>query len=114
MKEIKLQRDELGEVYDEEGACIMAPIDRKASVKEVLEAVNYFMEHSGMKIVVGDDHQDNAVWFKIDGLFDDEKISGTVTNKKCECCEHHEVGIENDAGEFIPLKSGMKIQIVEE
>jgi hypothetical protein len=31
--------------------------------------------------------------------------------KKCECCDHHEIGIETDAGEYVPLKPGMKIEI---
>jgi hypothetical protein len=38
---------------------------------------------------------------------------GKVTTKKCKHCGHHEVGIVNDAGEFTPLKTGMKIQIEE-
>ena len=44
----------------------------------------------------------------------DKKISGTIATKNCECCGHHEIGIETDSGEFIALKSGMKVQIVEE
>ena len=42
---------------------------------------------------------------------DDLSYQGTVTAKKCECCGHHEIGIETDAGEYIPLKTGMKVEI---
>jgi len=42
-----------------------------------------------------------------------QKISGTVTAKECESCGHHEIGITTDAGEYIPLKPGMKVEINE-
>jgi hypothetical protein len=31
--------------------------------------------------------------------------------KKCECCGHHEIGIETDAGEYVPLKPSIKVEI---
>ena len=38
---------------------------------------------------------------------------GKVVTRKCKHCGHHEIGFENDKGEFFPLKSGMKIQTEE-
>ena len=40
-----------------------------------------------------------------------ENLIGTVTARKCGCCGHHEIGIEADAGEYVPLKPGMKVEI---
>jgi hypothetical protein len=45
---------------------------------------------------------------------DDESkgpIKGRVTARKCDLCGHHEIGITSSAGEYVPLKPGMKIQI---
>jgi hypothetical protein len=50
----------------------------------------------------------------MDNIIKIEEKLGTIATKDCECCGHHEVGIETDSGEFIALKSGMKVQIVEE
>jgi len=36
---------------------------------------------------------------------------GKVTTRDCECCGHHEVGVTNVVGEFIPLKSGMTVEV---
>jgi len=41
------------------------------------------------------------------------KKKGKVVVRECKHCGHHEIGIENDAGEYVPLKPGMKIQIEE-
>ena len=41
-------------------------------------------------------------------------ITGIVTARKCECCDHHEIGVINHAGEYFPLKPGMKVEIVGE
>jgi hypothetical protein len=38
-------------------------------------------------------------------------IRGTVAARKCECCGHHEIGITAVAGDFIPLKTGMKVEV---
>jgi hypothetical protein len=40
-----------------------------------------------------------------------ENLIGTVTARKCECCGHHEIVIETDVGEYVPLKPGMKVEI---
>ena len=39
---------------------------------------------------------------------------GTVVARKCEHCGHHELGIENEAGQYYPLREGMKVEIIEE
>ena len=31
--------------------------------------------------------------------------------RKCECCGHHEISIKTDAGEYVPLKPGMRVEI---
>jgi hypothetical protein len=38
---------------------------------------------------------------------------GKVITKECKHCGHHEMGIVDEAGEYTPLKAGMKIQIEE-
>ncbi len=38
-------------------------------------------------------------------------IEGTVVARKCEHCEHHEIGIETSEGEYVPLQPGTKVQI---
>jgi len=40
-------------------------------------------------------------------------MKGTITAKKCKYCGHHEIGITTDAGEYVPLKTGMKVEINE-
>lgn len=37
------------------------------------------------------------------------RIRGSIVAKKCECCGHHEIGIEKEDGTYIQLKPGMKI-----
>ena len=41
-------------------------------------------------------------------------IKGTVKSRLCECCNHHEIGIETPDGKFIALKPGMKVEIIED
>jgi hypothetical protein len=38
-------------------------------------------------------------------------VRGTVASRKCECCGHHEIGITTVAGDFLPLKTGMKVEV---
>jgi hypothetical protein len=38
----------------------------------------------------------------------EEGYRGTVQSRKCECCGHHEVGV-NAKGKFIPIRPGDKI-----
>jgi hypothetical protein len=40
-------------------------------------------------------------------------IRGTVAPRKCECCGHHEIGVTTVAGDYIPLKTGMKVEVQE-
>ncbi len=37
--------------------------------------------------------------------------AGRVTARKCACCGHHEIGITTPAGEYIPLKPGIWVEI---
>ena len=39
-------------------------------------------------------------------------ITGIVTARKCECCDHHELGVIIHTGEYVPLKQGMKVEII--
>ena len=41
------------------------------------------------------------------------QITGKVTARTCPLCGHHEIGITNDDGEFYPLKTGTRIQILD-
>ncbi len=49
-------------------------------------------------------------------LKDDHKksIEGVVTTRKCDCCGHHEIGITIQTGEYVPLRPGMTVNIIEE
>jgi len=38
--------------------------------------------------------------------------SGTVVAKKCRHCGHHEIGLETENGQYMPLKPGTGIQII--
>ncbi len=39
-------------------------------------------------------------------------ITGIVTARKCECCDHHEIGVMTRTGEYLSLKPGMKVEII--
>jgi hypothetical protein len=41
-------------------------------------------------------------------------IRGIVKAQKCKTCGHHEIGIVTDEGNYISLKPGMKVRIVNE
>ncbi len=41
------------------------------------------------------------------------KTKDGVTARKCECCGHHEIGITTESGDYIQLKPGMVIEILE-
>ena len=41
-----------------------------------------------------------------------EGIGGLVTARTCECCGHHEIGVLTPEDRFIPLRPGMKIEIL--
>ena len=40
-----------------------------------------------------------------------QKASGRIVARKCSCCGHHEVGIEKESGEYVPLKPGMNVTL---
>jgi hypothetical protein len=42
-----------------------------------------------------------------------EKIEGVVTARPCDCCGHHEIGIVTVAGDYIPLRPGMRASILD-
>ena len=35
----------------------------------------------------------------------------TVTSKKCDCCEHHEVGYVTESGKFTAFKTGDTVYV---
>jgi len=39
-------------------------------------------------------------------------IAGVVTARSCACCGHHEIGVVTDAGDYIPLRPGMQVRII--
>ena len=44
-----------------------------------------------------------------------EEKEGKIIAKKCEHCDHHEIGLlvmNTDKVEYIPLKPGMQIKLV--
>ena len=44
---------------------------------------------------------------------EDKPVKGIVTARECECCGHHEIGITTESGDYIQLKTGMVIEIIE-
>ena len=42
----------------------------------------------------------------------DGTTSGTIAARKCDCCGHHEIGIETENGEFVALKPGAKVKVL--
>lgn len=49
-----------------------------------------------------------------DQTLDSENAEGKVTARPCECCGHHEIGIVNKYGEYIPLRPGMQVRIIDQ
>jgi dihydrodipicolinate reductase len=43
-----------------------------------------------------------------------ESMEGIVTARTCNCCGHHEIGMMTQDGEYVRLKPGMKISIIEQ
>lgn len=44
---------------------------------------------------------------------DIKPIKGVVVARKCDCCGHHEIGVETADGQYTSLTPGMTIEIVE-
>ena len=42
----------------------------------------------------------------------DRLVRGVVIARKCPHCNHHEIGVTTEAGEFVALRPGMKIDLV--
>jgi hypothetical protein len=51
---------------------------------------------------------------KKSNLKKERSIKGVLTARKCGSCGHHEIGIITEKGDYLPLKLGMKIEIVGE
>ena len=41
-------------------------------------------------------------------------IKGAVKTRECPHCGHHEIGIMMEAGDFMALKPGMKIAVLQD
>ena len=42
------------------------------------------------------------------------RIKGVVEARKCKYCGHHEMGVVTEAGDYLPLRPGMKIIVFQE
>ncbi len=42
----------------------------------------------------------------------EKSIKGVVTARQCEFCGHHEMGILTGKGQYLPLRSGMKVKVI--
>ena len=40
-------------------------------------------------------------------------IEGVVTARPCDCCGHHEIGLVTASGDYIPLRPGMRVRIID-
>jgi hypothetical protein len=43
-----------------------------------------------------------------------DPTEGTVAARKCAYCGHHEIGIETDEGEFVPVRPGTNVKVIGE
>ncbi len=43
--------------------------------------------------------------------FPRSQIKGVVEARKCKYCGHHENGVVTEAGDYLPLRPGMKIMV---
>ncbi len=43
---------------------------------------------------------------------EDKPVKGIVTARECDCCGHHEIGITTESGDYIQLKTGMVIKVI--
>jgi hypothetical protein len=41
-------------------------------------------------------------------------MDGVVTARLCDCCGHHEIGVVDANGAYIPLRPGMRVRILAE
>lgn len=41
-------------------------------------------------------------------------ITGVVTARPCTCCGHHEIGLVTPSGDYVALKPGMRVGILDE
>jgi hypothetical protein len=41
-----------------------------------------------------------------------KSITGVVRARHCEICGHHEIGIITKEGDYLPLKPGMRIEVI--
>ena len=41
-----------------------------------------------------------------------KSITGMVTARRCKVCGHHEIGIITEGGDYLPLRPGMRIEVV--
>ena len=51
---------------------------------------------------------------KKSNLSKERSIKGIITARICDCCGHHEIGIMTDKGEYLFLKSGIKVEVISE
>lgn len=42
------------------------------------------------------------------------EIRGIVTTQQCKHCGHHEIGIITEKGDYLPLKPGIKVELIGE
>ena len=70
--------------------------------------IHHAGKHANVDLFIG--------WVTDSGDYGEEKapkmkIEGTVVAKVCECCGHHEVGVETENGKYLSLRPGDKIKV---
>ncbi|MGA3084574.1 MAG: hypothetical protein ABSE95_07240 [Thermodesulfobacteriota bacterium] len=43
-----------------------------------------------------------------------KSVKGVVTARQCEVCGHHEIGIITEESEYLPLRPGMRVEVIGE
>jgi len=51
---------------------------------------------------------------KKSNLKKERSVKCVVTARQCESCGHHEIGIITEKGDYLPLKLGMKVEVITE
>jgi hypothetical protein len=79
-----------------------------SEIKDILRKVGDIISHMDGKV------NDRGAFAVDQSPSKDVRLKGIVTPKKCDQCGHHEIGITTEKGDYLPLKPGMKVEVIGE